>query len=100
MLLGPAFVSLCLSLCLSVCPPLSHYQQLPETLGEWHLLTLVFVWQVCCRQADYWQFVKDIRWLSPHSALHVEKVRVKGELAHWGVAASLQGYSVERVFAP
>ncbi|XP_054982238.1 run domain Beclin-1-interacting and cysteine-rich domain-containing protein isoform X3 [Sorex araneus] len=29
--------------------------------------------QVCCRQADYWQFVKDIRWLSPHSALHVEK---------------------------
>uniref|UniRef100_A0A8C5NZ03 RUN domain and cysteine-rich domain containing, Beclin 1-interacting protein n=1 Tax=Jaculus jaculus TaxID=51337 RepID=A0A8C5NZ03_JACJA len=29
--------------------------------------------QLCCRQADYWQFVKDIRWLSPHSALHVEK---------------------------
>nr|XP_044627335.1 run domain Beclin-1-interacting and cysteine-rich domain-containing protein isoform X4 [Equus asinus] len=29
--------------------------------------------QVCCRQTDYWQFVKDIRWLSPHSALHVEK---------------------------
>nr|KAF6476025.1 rubicon autophagy regulator [Rousettus aegyptiacus] len=29
--------------------------------------------QVCCRQANYWQFVKDIRWLSPHSALHVEK---------------------------
>ncbi|XP_029422025.1 run domain Beclin-1-interacting and cysteine-rich domain-containing protein isoform X2 [Nannospalax galili] len=29
--------------------------------------------QVCCRQADYWKFVKDIRWLSPHSALHVEK---------------------------
>ncbi|XP_006884267.1 PREDICTED: run domain Beclin-1 interacting and cysteine-rich containing protein [Elephantulus edwardii] len=29
--------------------------------------------QVCCHQADYWQFVKDIRWLSPHSALHVEK---------------------------
>ncbi|XP_040606837.1 run domain Beclin-1-interacting and cysteine-rich domain-containing protein isoform X6 [Mesocricetus auratus] len=29
--------------------------------------------QVCCRQADYWPFVKDIRWLSPHSALHVEK---------------------------
>ncbi|XP_060226230.1 run domain Beclin-1-interacting and cysteine-rich domain-containing protein isoform X3 [Meriones unguiculatus] len=29
--------------------------------------------QVCCRQADYWQFVKDIRWLSPHSAFHVEK---------------------------
>ncbi|KAK2489393.1 hypothetical protein MC885_012661, partial [Smutsia gigantea] len=28
---------------------------------------------VCCRQTDYWQFVKDIRWLSPHSALHVEK---------------------------
>ncbi|XP_059866816.1 run domain Beclin-1-interacting and cysteine-rich domain-containing protein isoform X1 [Delphinus delphis] len=29
--------------------------------------------QVYCRQTDYWQFVKDIRWLSPHSALHVEK---------------------------
>ncbi|KAB1283410.1 Run domain Beclin-1-interacting and cysteine-rich domain-containing protein [Camelus dromedarius] len=29
--------------------------------------------QMCCRQTDYWQFVKDIRWLSPHSALHVEK---------------------------
>lgn len=29
--------------------------------------------QVCHRQTDYWQFVKDIRWLSPHSALHVEK---------------------------
>ncbi|XP_052596299.1 run domain Beclin-1-interacting and cysteine-rich domain-containing protein isoform X3 [Peromyscus californicus insignis] len=29
--------------------------------------------QVCCHQADYWQFVKDIRWLSPPSALHVEK---------------------------
>ncbi|XP_064430551.1 run domain Beclin-1-interacting and cysteine-rich domain-containing protein isoform X1 [Mirounga angustirostris] len=29
--------------------------------------------QVCYRQTDYWQFVKDIRWLSPHSALHVEK---------------------------
>ncbi|XP_012373119.2 run domain Beclin-1-interacting and cysteine-rich domain-containing protein isoform X2 [Octodon degus] len=29
--------------------------------------------QLCCRQADYWQFVKDIRWLSPHRALHVEK---------------------------
>ncbi|XP_032120132.1 run domain Beclin-1-interacting and cysteine-rich domain-containing protein isoform X5 [Sapajus apella] len=28
---------------------------------------------VCCHQTDYWQFVKDIRWLSPHSALHVEK---------------------------
>ncbi|XP_034526809.1 run domain Beclin-1-interacting and cysteine-rich domain-containing protein [Ailuropoda melanoleuca] len=33
----------------------------------------VFLQQVCCRQTDYWQFVKDIRWLSPHSALHVEK---------------------------
>ena len=32
----------------------------------------VFSQQVCCRQTDYWQFVKDIRWLSPHSALHVE----------------------------
>ncbi|XP_036760677.2 run domain Beclin-1-interacting and cysteine-rich domain-containing protein isoform X1 [Manis pentadactyla] len=29
--------------------------------------------QVCCHQTDYWQFVKDIRWLSPHSAFHVEK---------------------------
>ncbi|XP_051715159.1 run domain Beclin-1-interacting and cysteine-rich domain-containing protein isoform X4 [Oryctolagus cuniculus] len=28
---------------------------------------------VCCHQTDYWQFVKDIRWLSPHSALHVEQ---------------------------
>ncbi|NWI19973.1 RUBIC protein, partial [Crypturellus soui] len=28
--------------------------------------------KVCCRQ-DYWQFVKDIRWLSPNSAHHVEK---------------------------
>ncbi|PNJ03329.1 RUBCN isoform 1 [Pongo abelii] len=24
--------------------------------------------QACRRQTDYWQFVKDIRWLSPHSA--------------------------------
>lgn len=38
----------------------------------------VFPLQVCCRQANYWQFVKDIRWLSPHSALHVEKVRSEG----------------------
>uniref|UniRef100_G1S023 Rubicon autophagy regulator n=1 Tax=Nomascus leucogenys TaxID=61853 RepID=G1S023_NOMLE len=29
--------------------------------------------QACRRQTDYWQFVKDIRWLSPHAALHVEK---------------------------
>ncbi|XP_074860818.1 run domain Beclin-1-interacting and cysteine-rich domain-containing protein isoform X2 [Carettochelys insculpta] len=29
--------------------------------------------KVCCRQKDYWQFVKDIRWLSPRSAHHVEK---------------------------
>ncbi|XP_008568918.1 PREDICTED: run domain Beclin-1 interacting and cysteine-rich containing protein isoform X4 [Galeopterus variegatus] len=28
---------------------------------------------MCCHQTDYWQFVKDIRWLSPHSARHVEK---------------------------
>ncbi|KFR06049.1 Run domain Beclin-1 interacting and cysteine-rich containing protein, partial [Opisthocomus hoazin] len=28
---------------------------------------------VCCRQKDYWQFVKDIRWLSPGSAHHLEK---------------------------
>ncbi|KAM6443821.1 run domain Beclin-1-interacting and cysteine-rich domain-containing protein isoform 2-T2 [Liasis olivaceus] len=25
------------------------------------------------RQTDYWQFVKDVRWLSPHAAHHVEK---------------------------
>lgn len=41
-------------------------------------LLYVFLKQVCCRQTDYWQFVKDIRWLSPHSALHVEKVRREG----------------------
>ncbi|XP_051482748.1 run domain Beclin-1-interacting and cysteine-rich domain-containing protein isoform X4 [Apus apus] len=29
--------------------------------------------QVCCRQKDYWQFVKDIRWLNPGSAHHLEK---------------------------
>nr|XP_013814951.1 PREDICTED: run domain Beclin-1 interacting and cysteine-rich containing protein isoform X2 [Apteryx mantelli mantelli] len=29
--------------------------------------------KVYCRQKDYWQFVKDIRWLSPSSAHHVEK---------------------------
>nr|XP_060623275.1 run domain Beclin-1-interacting and cysteine-rich domain-containing protein isoform X4 [Anolis sagrei ordinatus] len=29
--------------------------------------------KVCCRQRDYWHFVKDIRWLSPHAAHHVEK---------------------------
>uniref|UniRef100_A0A8D0GZJ1 Rubicon autophagy regulator n=1 Tax=Sphenodon punctatus TaxID=8508 RepID=A0A8D0GZJ1_SPHPU len=29
--------------------------------------------KVYCRQKDYWQFVKDIRWLSPCSAHHVEK---------------------------
>lgn len=29
--------------------------------------------KVCCRQKDYWQFVKDIRQLSPRSAHHVEK---------------------------
>uniref|UniRef100_A0A8B9ED62 Rubicon autophagy regulator n=1 Tax=Anser cygnoides TaxID=8845 RepID=A0A8B9ED62_ANSCY len=29
--------------------------------------------QVCCRQKDYWQFVKDIRRLSPNSAHHLEK---------------------------
>ncbi|NXU93755.1 RUBIC protein, partial [Xiphorhynchus elegans] len=29
--------------------------------------------KVCCRQKDYWQFVKDIRWLSPNSAHHLEK---------------------------
>ncbi|XP_066477780.1 run domain Beclin-1-interacting and cysteine-rich domain-containing protein isoform X2 [Tiliqua scincoides] len=29
--------------------------------------------KVCCRQKDYWQFVKDVRRLSPHAAQHVEK---------------------------
>ncbi|NXP71428.1 RUBIC protein, partial [Ramphastos sulfuratus] len=29
--------------------------------------------KVCCRQKDYWQFVKDICWLSPGSAHHLEK---------------------------
>ncbi|KAM9184332.1 run domain Beclin-1-interacting and cysteine-rich domain-containing protein isoform 1-T1 [Mergus octosetaceus] len=29
--------------------------------------------KVCCRQKDYWQFVKDIRRLSPSSAHHLEK---------------------------
>ncbi|XP_044887138.1 run domain Beclin-1-interacting and cysteine-rich domain-containing protein isoform X3 [Mauremys mutica] len=29
--------------------------------------------KVYCRQKDYWQFVKDIRQLSPRSAHHVEK---------------------------
>lgn len=49
--------------------------------------------QVCCRQKDYWQFVKDIRWLSPGSARHLEKVG-SGGLAGRGEgswAASLVG---------
>ncbi|XP_054241915.1 run domain Beclin-1-interacting and cysteine-rich domain-containing protein [Indicator indicator] len=29
--------------------------------------------KVCCRQKDYWHFVKDICWLSPGSARHLEK---------------------------
>uniref|UniRef100_A0A7M4FZ18 Rubicon autophagy regulator n=1 Tax=Crocodylus porosus TaxID=8502 RepID=A0A7M4FZ18_CROPO len=29
--------------------------------------------KVYCRQQDYWQFVKDIRWLSPNFAHHVEE---------------------------
>ncbi|XP_033006787.1 run domain Beclin-1-interacting and cysteine-rich domain-containing protein isoform X4 [Lacerta agilis] len=29
--------------------------------------------KVCCRQRDYWQFVKDLHWLSPHAAHHIEK---------------------------
>ncbi|XP_060028208.1 run domain Beclin-1-interacting and cysteine-rich domain-containing protein isoform X3 [Erinaceus europaeus] len=33
--------------------------------------------QVCSLQSDYWQFVKDVCWLRPHSALHVEK------FTHW-----------------
>lgn len=41
--------------------------------------------QVCCRQKDYWQFVKDIRWLSPGSAHHLEKV------GSGGVAFCAQG---------
>lgn len=31
-----------------------------------------------CRQKDYWQFVKDIRRLSPSSAHHLEKVSSGG----------------------
>ncbi|KAM5276216.1 run domain Beclin-1-interacting and cysteine-rich domain-containing protein isoform 7-T7 [Hipposideros larvatus] len=45
--------------------------------------------QVSCRQTDYWQFVKDIRWLSPHSALHVEKfinLHEKGQSSADGVS--------------
>ncbi|XP_053165639.1 run domain Beclin-1-interacting and cysteine-rich domain-containing protein isoform X3 [Hemicordylus capensis] len=29
--------------------------------------------KVCCRQKDYWQFVKDVCQLSPHVAHHIEK---------------------------
>ncbi|XP_078245837.1 run domain Beclin-1-interacting and cysteine-rich domain-containing protein isoform X3 [Pogona vitticeps] len=29
--------------------------------------------KVCCRQKDYWQFVKDSRCLSPNAAHHLEK---------------------------
>ncbi|XP_010622278.1 run domain Beclin-1-interacting and cysteine-rich domain-containing protein isoform X3 [Fukomys damarensis] len=45
----------------------------PVPSGSAHRVCFPTVSQLCCRQADYWQFVKDIRWLSPHSALHVEK---------------------------
>lgn len=54
---------------------LIHDQQVPQ--------------QVSCRQTDYWQFVKDIRWLSPHSALHVEKfinLHEKGQSSADGVS--------------
>lgn len=54
--------------------------------------------QVCCRQKDYWQFVKDICWLSPGSAHHLEKVGSSGVAlcAQWGEekAAGLQGLPV------
>uniref|UniRef100_K7F2P7 Rubicon autophagy regulator n=1 Tax=Pelodiscus sinensis TaxID=13735 RepID=K7F2P7_PELSI len=45
--------------------------------------------KVCCRQTDYWQFVKDIRWLSPHSSHHVEKfvsLRENGQPGAAGVS--------------
>ncbi|XP_058043786.1 run domain Beclin-1-interacting and cysteine-rich domain-containing protein isoform X3 [Ahaetulla prasina] len=29
--------------------------------------------KVHCQKTDYWQFVKDVRWLSPHAARHVDK---------------------------
>ncbi|KAM3834891.1 run domain Beclin-1-interacting and cysteine-rich domain-containing protein isoform 3-T4 [Vipera latastei] len=29
--------------------------------------------KVHCQKTDYWQFVKDVRWLSPHAAHHVDK---------------------------
>ncbi|KFR00583.1 Run domain Beclin-1 interacting and cysteine-rich containing protein, partial [Nipponia nippon] len=38
--------------------------------------------KVCCRQKDYWQFVKDIRWLSPGSAHHLEKFISLQESGH------------------
>lgn len=60
------------------CYYISLYLSLTFNSQDLLLITLVFVWQVFSHQVDYWQFVKDIRWLSPHSALHVEKVRVKG----------------------
>jgi len=57
--------------------------------------------QVCCRQKDYWQFVKDIRWLSPGSAHHLEKVGSGGVALcawwggergwpHWGDSSALE----------
>lgn len=54
--------------------------------------------QVCCRQKDYWQFVKDIRRLSPNSAHHLEKVSSGGTFVYpaggeraAGLRASLLG---------
>uniref|UniRef100_A0A8C8RWE8 Rubicon autophagy regulator n=1 Tax=Pelusios castaneus TaxID=367368 RepID=A0A8C8RWE8_9SAUR len=45
--------------------------------------------KVYCRQKAYWQFVKDIRWLSPHAAHHVEKfihLHENGQLKADGVS--------------
>ncbi|XP_029470959.1 run domain Beclin-1-interacting and cysteine-rich domain-containing protein isoform X2 [Rhinatrema bivittatum] len=29
--------------------------------------------KVYCKEQDYWRFVKDIRWISPHASQHMEK---------------------------
>nr|XP_033815354.1 run domain Beclin-1-interacting and cysteine-rich domain-containing protein isoform X2 [Geotrypetes seraphini] len=29
--------------------------------------------KVYCKEQDYWHFVKDIRWISPHASQHMEK---------------------------
>ncbi|XP_067417196.1 run domain Beclin-1-interacting and cysteine-rich domain-containing protein isoform X1 [Emydura macquarii macquarii] len=53
----------------------SRYGGLKRLCGDMHSILYhgLIHDKVYCRQKDYWQFVKDIRWLSPHSAHHVEK---------------------------